>query len=77
MENSESKKININFDIPYYIFEDLIEYIELTAKGKPTGTRWEKIRALLGLARMNKRLTEEQVRYIEDTYCREKISLSH
>ena len=77
MNNNEGKKINTEFNIPYYIFEDLIEYVELTAQGKPTGMRWEKIRALLGLAKINERLTEEQVKYIEDTYCREKISLSH
>ncbi|MBQ3409615.1 MAG: hypothetical protein IJH12_10490 [Clostridia bacterium] len=77
MNSNKDGRINIDFNVPFYIFEDLIEYVELTAQGKPTGTRWEKIRALLGLAKINERLTEEQVKYIEDTYCREKISLSH
>lgn len=27
-------KINEDFDIPYYIFEEIVEYIELTAKRK-------------------------------------------
>ena len=28
------KKINENFDIPYYIFEEIVQYVELKAQRK-------------------------------------------
>lgn len=27
------EKINEEFNIPYYIFEEIVEYVELTSKG--------------------------------------------
>lgn len=27
------EQVNQEFNVPYYIFEDIIEYVELTAKG--------------------------------------------
>ena len=61
------------FNIPYYIFEEIVEYIELTAKGHCKAMKWENIKALLGMAKVNNRLTEQQVQVIIDKFCREKV----
>ena len=66
------ERINEEFNIPYYIFEEIVEYIELTAKGDCKAMKWENIKALLGLAKVNNRLTEQQVRFLIDKFCREK-----
>ena len=44
------EQINEEFNVPYYIFEEIIEYVELTAKGYCKCMKWENIRALLRLA---------------------------
>ena len=64
-------KINEEFDIPYYIFEEIVEYIEQTAKGRCKSMMLENIKSLLKLAQVNDRLTEQQVKYLITTYCRE------
>ena len=65
------ENINGDFDIPYYIFEEIVEYIELTSKGHSKSMKWGNIKALLNLAKLNKRLTDEQVKFIIDKYNRE------
>ena len=60
------------FNIPYYIFEEIVEYIELTAKGHCKTMKWQNIKALLGLAKINNRLTQEQVDLLIKEFCREK-----
>ena len=65
------EKINEDFNVPYYIFEEIVLYVEETAKGRCRCMKWENIKALLGLAKINKMLTQEQVDYIIKTYCRE------
>ena len=67
------EKINEDFNIPYYIFEEIVEYVELTAKGHYKCMKWENIKALLRLAKVNNRLTEEQVNYIIENFNREKM----
>ena len=57
-------KINEDFDIPYYIFEEIVDYIE---RGRPI-TRWDNVVALMGMAKVNNRLTEEQVKHLIETY---------
>lgn len=64
-------EINNEFDIPFYIFEEITEYIELTAKGHCKCMKWENIKTLLNLAKVNNRLTEQQVNFIIEKYCRE------
>lgn len=66
MKNSEK-----NTTIPYYIKEELKEYLKATAKGKCKCMKWENIKVLLRLAKLNGRLTNEQVSYIESKFCRE------
>lgn len=68
------KKINEDFDIPYYIFEEIVEYVELTAQGYCKCMKWDNIKSLLKLAQVNNRLTDRQVKYIIETYNREKKS---
>lgn len=64
-------EINKGFNVPYYIFEEIVEYIELTAQGHCKCMKWENIKALLGLAKVNNRLTEEQVNFIIENFNRE------
>ena len=65
-------KINPDFDIPYYIFEEIINYVERTALGHSRCSQWSNIQALLRLAIMNERLTKTQADFLIETYCREK-----
>lgn len=62
---------NKDFSIPYYIFEEITEYIELIAKGYCKCMKWENIRALLRLAVVNNNITEEQAKFLENEFCRE------
>lgn len=61
-----------NFNVPYYIVEEIVEYVEQTAQGRCRCMKWENIRALLRLATVNKRITREQAEFIEEKFCREK-----
>lgn len=65
------QEINKDFSVPIYIVEELINYVELTAKGYSKCMKWENIKALLRLAQANNRLTKQQVEFIINTYCRE------
>ena len=65
------EKINEDFNIPYYIFEEIVQYVEHTAKGYSKCMKRENIKSLLRLAQKNERLSEQQVKYIIDKYCRE------
>lgn len=53
------KSINEEFAVPYYIFEEIINYIELTSKGYCKCMKWENIKSLLKLAVINNKLTIE------------------
>ena len=66
------EKINDEFNIPYYIFEEIVEYVEQTAQGKCKCMKWENIKSLLNLAVVNKRITGPQAEYLEKEFCREK-----
>lgn len=68
----KSNQIEDTFLIPYYLFEEIVEYIELTAKGECKSMKWENIRSLLKLAKVNGRITKEQAKYIEQEYNREQ-----
>lgn len=65
-------KINPDFDVPHYIFDEIVEYIEQTAQGRCRCMKWTNIKALLMCAIQNNRITLEQAKYIEKTYCRER-----
>ena len=64
-------KINKDFNVPFYIFEEIVQYIELTAQGNCKNAKWNNIKSLLKLAQVNNRLSEQQVQHIINTYCRE------
>ena len=64
-------KINTNFDIPYYIFEEIVEYIDFKSNGIDKASKWDNILTLLNTAVMNKKLSCEQAEYIKKTFCRE------
>ena len=65
------EQLNKDFSVPMYIVDELIFYIEETAKGRCKCMKWDNIQALLRLAKVNDRLTEQQVDYIIKTYFRE------
>lgn len=65
------EEINKDFNVPYYIFEEIVEYIELTNQGHCKSMKWENIKALLRLAKVNNRLSNEQVNFIIEKYNRE------
>lgn len=65
------EQLNKEFNIPYYIFKEITEYIELTAKGHCKCMKWENIKALLRLAVVNNRITKEQADFLEKEFCRE------
>lgn len=54
-----------------HIFEEITEYIELTAKGHSKCMKWENIRSLLRLAVVNNNLTSKQAEFLENEFCRE------
>lgn len=60
------------FNMPYYIFEKIVQYVEETAQGRCRASKWKNIKALLGLAKVNNRLTQKQVNIIIKEFCREK-----
>ena len=65
------ENVNRDFNIPYYIFEEIVEYIELTSSGKCKTMKWKNIESLLNLSIINSRLTEQQAEHLKRTYCRE------
>lgn len=67
----KDNEINKEFNIPYYVFEEIIEYLELTAKGNTNPLKWSNVEALMGCARINKRLTDKQIETIRKKCCKE------
>ena len=65
------EELKKDFCVPYYIVEEIVEYVELTAKGHCKCMKWENIKALLRLAKVNNRLSNEQVEFIINKYNRE------
>ena len=65
------EQLNKEFNVPYYIFEEIIDYVELTAKGYSKCMKWKNIRTLLRLAVVNNRLTEQQAKFLEKEFYRE------
>lgn len=63
-------KINPEFNIPYYVFEEIVDYIE--CKNNSKCSNWEKVKMMLQLAVINNRLTESQSNFLIQTYNREK-----
>ena len=68
------ENVNEDFDVPQYIFEEIVEYVEQTAQGRCRCMKWENIRSLLRMAVANNRLTEQQAEFLEVKYCRENKS---
>ena len=66
-------KFNDEFNVPYYIFEEIVEYVEQTAKGNCKIMKWENIKSLLNLAVINKRITRPQAEYLKKQFCREEV----
>lgn len=69
--NKKEEIENQNFDIPYYVFEEIVDYIEQTAKGKSKCMKWSNVKAIIRLAVLNNRLSKEQGDFLITTFCRE------
>ncbi len=65
------EQTNKDFSVPYYIVEGFVDYVELTAKGYSKCMKWENIKALLRLAVVNNRLTNEQAQFLEWKFYKE------
>ena len=65
------EQVNQEFNVPYYIFEEIIEYVELTAKGYCKCMKWENIKSLLNLAVINNSLSKQQANFLKEKFCRE------
>lgn len=64
---------NEEFNIPYYVFEEIVEYVELTSQGEEKVKKWENVKSLTNLAVLNGRLTKNQGEFLLKTYNREII----
>lgn len=64
--------INKEFNVPYYIFQEIVEYIELTSQGINKSAKWENIKTLINLAVLNNHITKSQADFLTKTYNREK-----
>ena len=62
-------KINRDFNIPYYIFEEIIEYRDFKSNGIEKASKLDNILLLLNTAVVNKKLSYEQAEYIKKTFC--------
>ena len=63
-------KINRDFNIPYYIFEEIIEYRDFKSNGVEKASKLDNILLLLNTAVLNKKLSHEQAEYIKKTFCK-------
>lgn len=50
------EKINKDFSVPIYIVEELASYLEETAKGRCRCMKFENIKSLLGMAKVERRI---------------------
>jgi len=62
---------NDNFVIPYYIFKELIDYLEITSTGRKVPYMWEYIKSLLDKAKRDGILTYTQILFLLEKYSRE------
>lgn len=65
-------EVNKDFKIPYYIFEEITEYVQLTAKRHYKCMKQENIKLLLNLAVINNRLVGQQANYLKENLIKNK-----
>lgn len=59
-----NKNINENFDIPFHIFNEIVEYVN---KGKPD-YMWRNIYTLIKMSEYNNKISSSQAKYLIDNY---------
>lgn len=64
-------KTNEDFNVPYYIVEELVSYIEAQAQGEYRSSQYDNFVALVSLAKVNNRLTPEQATFLIEEFNRE------
>ena len=57
--------------IPFYIVNDIVEYIEYKGGISSKTKRWSNISTLINGAVLNNRLKKEEATKIKETFCRE------
>ena len=57
-------QINIDFEIPQYIKEEIEQYSLDCKNGYCRHMKWENIKCLIGLAVVNNRITKEQGEFL-------------
>lgn len=60
--------INYDFDIPYYVFEEIVEYASINSSSEDKFFKWNNIKILLNMAVANDRLSYEQAEYIKNKF---------
>ncbi len=64
---------NEDFNIPFYLVQELVSYVEERTKGKNRSSQWQNIMALIGLAKINERITPEQAKFLIEEFNRENL----
>lgn len=62
-----------NIDLPCYLFEEILEYLTLSTKGKCKCMKLENIIVLLNLLVINKQLTYKQADFLKTTLINNEI----
>lgn len=63
---------NEDFNIPFYLVQELVSYVEERAKGKNRISQWDNLCSLIALAEVNERITQEQATFLIEEFNREK-----
>lgn len=64
-------KIDEEFNIPYYVFEAIVNYVEHSAKETYSRESWNEVVMLINMAQMNDRFSESQAKKLKEKFCRE------
>ena len=59
-----NNNINENFDIPFHIFSEIVDYVN---KGKPD-YMWRNIYTLIKMSECNNKLSASQAKFLIDNY---------
>lgn len=68
MKNTKKEE----FNIPYYVFEAIVNYVEHSARGTYSRESWNDVVMLINMAQMNDRFSESQANKLKERFCREE-----
>ena len=64
--------ISEKYNIPFYLLEEIYEYVNSCTDGESNATKWGNINTLINLAVMSERLSREESIEIKRYYCKEE-----